>query len=272
MTLIRTIVLGAAISTSAQLYAEDCAPLGHLPGYTSAEHAERRNYDNEEFDIAQSDGDVKRVMVAGKVCRQLYSPEGDTPMSDLEIQSNYRAQLKRLGAQTLFEDGRNTVARLTNASGHDTWVKVYSQETTIEVAVSEEKPFEASFVQPSADALKNALDHQGHVALYLHFDSGKATLAPDAAPTVTQVSKLMKDNPNLQLAVEGHTDAVGSREANLALSKQRAATVVAALIQAGVAASRLSTAGYGPDHPVGDNASSEGRAQNRRVELVRRKG
>jgi outer membrane protein OmpA-like peptidoglycan-associated protein len=81
--------------------------------------------------------------------------------------------------------------------------------------------------------------------------------------------KLLKENPGLKLAIEGHTDDVGAKPANEKLSRDRAAAVVDALAAAGIARDRLKSSGAGADKPVADNATSEGRAKNRRVELVK---
>src|SRR3546814_17815774 len=104
----------------------------------------------------------------------------------------------------------------------------------------------------------------------VNFDFNKATLRPDAEPVIAQVVTLLKDNADLKLSIEGHTDNVGGHDYNVQLSQDRAAAVVAALVKAGIAAGRLASTGYGPDKPVADNASSRGRAKNRRVELVKR--
>jgi outer membrane protein OmpA-like peptidoglycan-associated protein len=81
---------------------------------------------------------------------------------------------------------------------------------------------------------------------------------------------LMKSNPALKLEIDGHTDNVGAHDYNVKLSQDRAAAVVAALKTAGVDATRLSSNGFGPDKPIADEATAEGRAKNRRVELVKR--
>src|SRR6185437_10039347 len=125
-------------------------------------------------------------------------PDGTPPMSDLEIQENYRAALGALGAQILFTDGRNTVARLDD-NGKAVWLHTYSQETEIDIETIEEKAFQASIAPPKADALKAALDAKGRVALYVNFDFDKATLTPDAAPVMAQVVALLKADPSLHL-------------------------------------------------------------------------
>lgn len=107
------------------------------------------------------------------------------------------------------------------------------------------------------------------MALYVNFDTDKATLRPDAAPTLAEVQKLLQQNPQLRLAVQGHTDNAGTPPHNQQLSEQRAQAVVASLTQAGIAASRLQAAGFGQTKPLADNTTEEGRARNRRVELVK---
>ncbi len=80
----------------------------------------------------------------------------------------------------------------------------------------------------------------------------------------------MKSNSSLQLTVEGHTDNVGSAQSNQALSQSRAQAVVAAVTGTGIPASRLTAVGYGQSKPVADNSTDAGRAQNRRVDLVKK--
>jgi len=105
--------------------------------------------------------------------------------------------------------------------------------------------------------------------LTVNFETAKATLKPDAAKVVAEVVRLLKENPGLKLSIEGHTDNVGAQTVNERLSRDRAAAVVDALAAAGIARDRLRSAGHGPDKPIADNGASEGRAKNRRVELVK---
>ena len=91
----------------------------------------------------------------------------------------------------------------------------------------------------------------------------------DSAKALGEVAKLLKENADLKLRVEGHTDNVGKSKDNLELSKKRAAAVKDWLSENGVEASRLATEGFGDKKPVADNSTEEGRAKNRRVELVK---
>lgn len=104
----------------------------------------------------------------------------------------------------------------------------------------------------------------------IYFDTASATLLPQSTASLATVAKLLKANPGWTLTVEGHTDNVGGAPYNLDLSKRRAAAVQAALQGShGIAAQQLSAIGLGLTRPVQDNATLEGRAANRRVELVR---
>jgi outer membrane protein OmpA-like peptidoglycan-associated protein len=110
----------------------------------------------------------------------------------------------------------------------------------------------------------------GFVAVYgIHFDTDKADLKVGASMTLEEVVKPLKGHPDLAVEIQGHTDSTGSDEHNLDLSRRRAATVKSYLLLYGIAGDRLTTTGFGESKPVGDNATEEGRALNRRVELHR---
>ena len=101
------------------------------------------------------------------------------------------------------------------------------------------------------------------------FQTDKSALLPAATAKMNEVADaLIKGNPNADITVEGHTDSTGNKEHNMELSQQRAESVKAALVARGVAADRVKTVGVGPDRPIADNKSPEGRANNRRVEII----
>lgn len=129
---------------------------------------------------------------------------------------------------------------------------------------------ERRMVDPKADEMQKGLDQHGKVALYgIQFDFNKAEIKPESASTLGEIAKLLQANPALKLYVVGHTDAVGSVAYNKDLSEKRATAVVQWLVSKhSIAADRLTPAGVGPLAPVATNATEEGRAKNRRVELV----
>ena len=240
---------------------------GHMPNYSGK--AEKRNFDKFTFNYMDGD-DRKDIEVQGARHWVVYLPrDGATYSSDLDVRENYRAAIEALGGQVLFSEDRTLSAR-ADVKGQTIWLHIYTQENEIQLNVIEEKPFEASIKAPVASALKAALDKDGRVALYVNFDFAKAVLQPDAAPVIAQVVKLLQDDPALKLSIEGHTDNVGGDDYNMKLSAARAAAVVAAVTAQGVGKDRLGSRGFGAGKPIADNASGEGRAKNRRVELVKR--
>jgi outer membrane protein OmpA-like peptidoglycan-associated protein len=123
----------------------------------------------------------------------------------------------------------------------------------------------------NADEMSKTIVDSGKVALYgIYFDNDKDSLGPDSQPTLQEIAKLLTGNPKLKIQVVGHTDNQGTPDYNLDLSRRRAANVVRALTSSfGVPASRVSSFGCGPYSPVASNDSEDGKAKNRRVELVK---
>lgn len=240
------------------------------------------------------------VAVEGKVFHdgfQLQPAEGRR-YSELEFQRNYENAITALGGRKIstvqFTDpvvqafgGREKVEEhfkgacvaegcqiatyLIRQGDKEYWINVTTGRVPLHgyVTVLERQAMKQSLGFLSADDMKSALDDKGRVALYVNFDFDRATLRPDAGPTIDEVAKLLRDNPDLRLSIEGHTDNVGAAARNRTLSTERAAAVRQALIGKGIAADRLTTKGFGADKPLTDNATEDGRAKNRRVELVR---
>ncbi len=244
----------------------DYAPLGHMPGFVAAKPT-TRNFDTMTLAVVQ-DGEEKEVAVQGRTVFVYYEDKsGKAPASDAEIQWNYRTALTALGAEMMHQGGHDTTVRLLR-NGQVIWLRVYSSETSVEVYAVEEKPFEPT-IKPAQAQLRAALEQAGRVTLYVNFDFDRAVLRPEAAPIVAQVAAMLKADPKLRLTIEGHTDALGTAGRNRTLSADRTESFAAALTTQGIEADRLTSAGFGPDKPVATNDTSEGRARNRRVELVR---
>jgi outer membrane protein OmpA-like peptidoglycan-associated protein len=126
-------------------------------------------------------------------------------------------------------------------------------------------------VVATAAVLSGGLTGNGHVVVNgILFDTGKTDVKPESGPALEQVAKLLKANPKLKVYVVGHTDNVGALAANMDLSKRRAASVVQALTtKYSIPAAQLDAIGDGPSAPVASNDAEDGRALNRRVELVK---
>jgi outer membrane protein OmpA-like peptidoglycan-associated protein len=136
--------------------------------------------------------------------------------------------------------------------------------------IVESKPLEAKLEVVGAEKMASEISSKGRIALYgILFDHDSAAIKPESKPTLAEIAKYLRAHSKAKLYVVGHTDNTGTYEYNLDLSKRRAASVVKALVRNhGVAAGRLKAVGVGPVAPVASNETEEGRAKNRRVELV----
>jgi outer membrane protein OmpA-like peptidoglycan-associated protein len=122
----------------------------------------------------------------------------------------------------------------------------------------------------SSDEMAAAIGKNGFVALNgILFDTGKAAIKPESEALIKEIVALLNKDKSLKLSIVGHTDNAGNKKANLALSKQRAESLVRQLVAAGIDARRLKADGKGDTEPTADNRMDEGRAKNRRVELVK---
>lgn len=167
-------------------------------------------------------------------------------------------------------------ARLSRPQGDIYVVLTAAQfrEDRIETLVDiiEAKPMEDDLVFVDAEAMSKDIQSFGKVVLYgIHFEHDKAAIMEKSLPVVAEIAKLLENRPTLKVYVVGHTDGTGKLDYNLKLSKDRAASVVKALVDThGIAADRLDAHGVGPLVPVAANGEDAGKAKNRRVELVER--
>ena len=122
----------------------------------------------------------------------------------------------------------------------------------------------------NAEGMAAEIEQNGHVAVYgINFDTGKATLKAESEGPLSEIQKVLATHAEWKMRVEGHTDSTGNKAANQTLSTQRAASVAAWLTAHSIDKGRLATQGFGDSKPVADNGTEEGKAKNRRVELVK---
>jgi outer membrane protein OmpA-like peptidoglycan-associated protein len=190
--------------------------------------------------------------------------------SGLAVVRNYEAAIKKIGGTVeAIEPNRRVNGKVT-VDGKETWFEVDKGNGTIWIRFIEKQPMEQHVVADAA-SMGSGLKNTGHVAVEgIFFDTGKSEVKPESTPALEQVAKLLAADASLKLWVVGHTDAVGKIDDNMKLSQARAEAVVTVLTtKHGVAAARLKGYGVGPLAPVATNDTDEGRAKNRRVELVK---
>ena len=190
--------------------------------------------------------------------------EGAASLSALEIQSRYDAALQKAGWSVVRSDVAGIVGAHYTAHGRDVWFKLTPSAGSYLVEVAD------MGLQAAPDKLARAIAEQGHVALYgIYFDTDKSTLKPESQATLQQLLALLLAHPDMKLEVQGHTDSTSTPAHNQKLSEERAASVKAWLLAHQIDAVRLTTRGYAATQPVADNATAQGRALNRRVELAK---
>jgi len=176
------------------------------------------------------------------------------------------------------ENGRMLVGQLTQG-GRTLHLMLYSSmaqnaythRTATYIEIVEPKAMPTGQVTVDAGAIGQGLKAEGKIALYgLFFDTGKSEVKPESQPQLAEMAQVLKADPRLRVFIVGHTDNVGGFEANQVLSLARAQAVVAALGKPphGIEASRLSAKGAANIAPLASNADEDGRARNRRVEMV----
>jgi OOP family OmpA-OmpF porin len=241
----------------------------------------------------------------GKVTKiSYYLPED---RSTLEVFRNYEDALKAAGFEILFTcinkdcggrdfnhkvveykhgfgdnyyDQRFLAAKFPRDEG-DVYVSLYIVKNTTgggpdrnhiytQVDVIEIAPMQEAMVTVDADAMAEEIFETGSVSIYgILFDFDKADIKPESAATIKEIAALLNNNPDLKLFIVGHTDNKGSLDYNMNLSQNRAEAVVGVLVsEHGIESARVTPKGLGFLAPVASNKSEEGRAKNRRVELV----
>jgi len=190
--------------------------------------------------------------------------------SALAVVRNYENAITKVGGTILRSDPNRRVNGKIVKEGQEVWVQAEKGNGSIWLRIVEKKAM-TQYVVADAAAFGNDLKATGHVAVYgIYFDTNKSEVKPESKAALEEIAKLMKQDPSLKLKVVGHTDMTGALDANMKLSQARGEAVAQALIgQHGVSPSRLKGYGVGPLAPIATNGTEEGRAKNRRVELVK---
>lgn len=221
---------------------------------------------------AFSVGKGKPAQVEGQFTNIRYQPPAGltTKPSTLQVLRNVENAVKQIGGTVVASDQSKETMKLTK-DGRELWVEAWADHTGQYILTIVEKAAMVQELVASADAFADGLRTTGHIAVEgIYFETGKSDLKPESAAAIAEVAKLLKGDAGLKLYVVGHTDNAGALDGNMKLSQSRAQSVVQALAKThGIEAARVKAFGNGPYAPVASNDAEEGRAKNRRVELVR---
>ena len=267
------LVLAGFSNLYAQEDAEGCkdpALFTRMPNF-HIYRCEDIQFDKFEFQVSS---DKTQSVEGHSLYVNYYLNENAQAPSGLQIVRNYTNAIKKLGGQLIYEYEDGGVLYVTlklSRNGQEVWAKVSGSGNGMYFINIIEKESMNQDVVADASSMANTIKQTGKVAVYgIYFDTGKSVLKAESKGTLEEISKLLKADPNLKLYVVGHTDNTGTFDANMKLSMERAASVVNALVtQHSVNAASLKACGSGPISPVASNDTEDGKALNRRVELVK---
>jgi outer membrane protein OmpA-like peptidoglycan-associated protein len=269
---------------------KDHALFNRMPGFHIVE-CKQSQFDLKRFPIGPPTADgseAKSTEVEGAFFFLKYElMEGSTKPSPLQTMRNFQNAAKKTGGAVIAEypgwckaaldetlhTGNGCILYGTTlkfaGQGKETWAFVESngEGESYEIWLVERQAMKQDI---AVGEIRQGLDKDGFVAVYINFDTGSATIQQDSMSQLQEIVKLLQADTALKLEIGGHTDNVGAADANQKLSESRANAVMAALVKAGVAAGRLTAKGYGQTIPIADNRKEDGRAKNRRVELLKR--
>ena len=221
------------------------------------------DFDAAEFPIA-SNGAKRKVEGLSERLQYHCPPQ----MSRIQIIRNAQQALKNGGFLIPYQVDGSNWAGVTGQKGPQ-WVYVESGTGSYQVTTIKMKELDV-VMEANADGWAKQIEQSGRASIYgINFDTAKATIRADSEKVLGEVLALLQKNPAWRVAVAGHTDNVGAKNMNLALSRQRAQSVAVWLTGHGIATDRLLPGGFGDFAPVADNATEDGRAKNRRVDLIK---
>ncbi len=191
--------------------------------------------------------------------------ECDNEVGALKIIRNFSNAIKKIGG-TAYESSGNRTYLYLKEGNKETWAEVFAGDYDYDLTIIEKGEVQQEI---TANVILKELNETGKAILYINFDAGKSTIKKESLPVVEQIIEMMNQAPDIYISVEGHTDSDGSSEFNLKLSEARAKAVVDAIVKGGIEKMRLTSKGFGEEQSIADNSTEEGKAKNRRVELIK---
>jgi len=263
---------GAAFAQQDAKGCKDHPLFSRLEGYRIVTCAQKE-FDAEDFiDPATQ----QKVTIEGRKFHTEYltNKPFEGKYSRLQVSRNYTNAITKIGG-TAYErnpkDPSETSMKLIK-DGKELWAKLqFNFGANYLYLTIVEKQAMAQEVVADAKTMATDISTSGKVAIYgIYFDFNKADVKPESGSTLKEITKLLQENPKLKLYVVGHTDNVGDFNYNMKLSQARAEAVVKELVSKHkVDSTRLKPVGVGPVAPMTSNDTEDGKAKNRRVELVK---
>ncbi len=273
--------------------------VGAFPFFTAPTKYAYRNATTKDFDREYFTVKGKLLPMEGKTYKAEIvdkDNKGSSAFSALEVEKSYeqailalggvkvndekapRAERERVGDDEIYKKGYGYVVGMSDevintyvirTKDAEIWISMQCNSAYGQICILQKGKLTATVDIIKADELKKEIDANGKAVLHINFATDKSDITPEGQQAVDEIVKLMQNDAALKLSVNGYTDNTGDKAKNQQLSSDRAKAVAAAIQKGGIAANRLQSKGFGADKPIADNTTEEGKAQNRRVELVK---
>ena len=258
------IVLGALWMTTPNAATEkkDHPLFSRLDGF-EVSSSKSAKFDSVKFHLKN-----EKVTVEGRTFDIRYKlQKGQEAPGALMVTRNFTNAVKQAGGEVLAETKDKAVMRLKQGN-QEIWVGIRTPANGAwyYLDIVEKGEMKQDVL---VNKLLDAINATGRATVYINFDTASAAIKPDSKSVIDEILDMLRQSPALKISIEGHTDSDGTAEANQKLSQERANAVQATLVSQGIAATRLGAKGFGQTKPVSDNTTAEGKAKNRRVELVK---
>jgi outer membrane protein OmpA-like peptidoglycan-associated protein len=296
--LIATILIATSGIVIAQDDADGCKDhpiFSRMPNYylTNCEEVE---FGSMKFPVGapdpNNDNMIKSETIEGKIMVFKYELKYDKkPSSGLQIMHNFQNASKHNGGVIVgeyqgwctgyyeFNGSDINAGTIPFGNGCTNWgssIKLTknNKEIWIYVQISGDEGYDMVIAEKEAmnqdiyaNEMFDKINSGDALTLYINFESGKSAIKSESQNIIDELYKMLSSNPTLKIIIEGHTDNDGNSTSNKTLSEQRATSVKTSLVNKGISADRIITAGYGQDKPIADNSTEDGKAKNRRVEI-----
>ncbi|MFL6595597.1 MAG: OmpA family protein, partial [Chthoniobacterales bacterium] len=240
---LRSLVVFAALCLLGSAFAADVEKSKDYPALKRWPHSHISSYSDKDFDAFEFETPDNTTRVEGRTIHIAYDfDEGTEAPSELKLLRNYQNALEKAGWSLVTNPEDHIVVAKLTKNDKEVWVQVRPASDGYYFDIVEKGEMKQ---EVSASDMLDELNANGHVALQINFDSGKAVIKEDSKPIIAEMVKLLQDAPDLAVEIQGHTDNTGDAAADQVLSEQRATAVKSALTAEGIAPGRLTAKGYG---------------------------
>ncbi len=224
-------------------------------------------YSNEQSVNRVGQGKGEKIYEMAEIRGRVYDKDSKTPVERGKVTATTKTEDGKVVTNRSRINNGNFAIKFPKKGSTDIIFssKGYAFKT---ISLPDEKAIDDLSTEPLEISMSRVSKGEKIRIESIHFETGKANLEPESLPTLKKILEMMKNNPDIKIEIDGHTDSTGSKEFNMKLSLERANAVKSWLVMNGISESRIETKGFGDTRPIADNSTPEGRRKNRRTEII----